>query len=193
MILYVAVVALSLPGAAVMSIAGGFLFGWVISVPATVVAATTGAVIVFEIVRTSFGSEMAKRAGSFTRRLSDGFCSHGFSYLLFLRLVPAFPFFAVNAVAGLCRLPLVTFIAATAIGIIPGAIAFAWIGSGLDSLFDAQAETYRRCVASGGPACSYELELHALVTPDILLAFAGLGVLALLPIGVRYLRHRRTA
>ena len=122
-LLYVAVVALSLPVAGILSIAGGFLFGWAISAPVTVAAAVTGAAAVFQIVKTSFGAALAERAGPMVQRLSRGFAENAFSLLLFLRLTPVFPFWAVNAVAGLCRIPMRTFIAATALGIIPASFA----------------------------------------------------------------------
>ncbi len=101
-LIYVAVVALSLPAAGLLSIVGGFAFGWMLSAPVTVVAATIGAVIVFQVVKTSLGSAIAERAGPFVKKLSSGFAEDAFNYLLFLRLVPAFPFFAVNAVAWPC-------------------------------------------------------------------------------------------
>jgi uncharacterized membrane protein YdjX (TVP38/TMEM64 family) len=113
-LLYIAVVALSIPGAAIMSIAGGFLFGWAVSAPVTVFAAVTGAAAVFQIVKTSLGAALAERAGPFLQRLSRGFAENAFSLLLFLRLTPVFPFWAVNAVAGLSRIPMRTFVIATA-------------------------------------------------------------------------------
>ena len=193
-VLYVAVVALSLPGAAAMSIAGGFLFGWMVSVPVTVIAATIGATIVFQIVKTSLGAALAERAGPMVQRLSQGFAEDAFNYLLFLRLAPVFPFFIVNAVAGLCRVRLNTFILATAIGIVPGSIAFALLGAGLDSTIDAQLAAHQACIAEKGEGnCSFSLEPAALVTPELLAAFAGLGLVALLPIALKYLRTRKNA
>lgn len=188
---YVAIVALSLPGAAVMSIAGGFLFGWMIGAPVVIAAATLGAVIVFEAVKSSLGHVFAERSGPFMRKLSGGFAEDAFSYLLFLRLVPAFPFFAVNAVAGLCKVRLRTFLAATVIGIIPASLAFTWLGTGLDSIIDAQAARYRDCLASGEAECVFDLELGSLLTREIVLAFAALGVVALLPVALKHWRRRR--
>ena len=134
---------------------------------------------------------MAERAGPLVKKLSDGFAADAFNYLLFLRLVPVFPFFMVNAVAGLCRVTLRTFILATAIGIIPGAIAFALLGSGLDGVIDAQAAAYQACLAEKGVEnCSVNLEPGALVTNELLLAFAGLGVIALLPIVFKHWRKK---
>jgi uncharacterized membrane protein YdjX (TVP38/TMEM64 family) len=192
MAVYIVAVALSLPGAAILSIVGGFLFGWALSAPITVVAATAGAIIVFQIVKTSLGAVVAERAGPFAKKLSAGFCKDAFNYLLFLRLVPAFPFFAVNAVAGLCRVKLKTFIAATIIGIIPGTIAFAWLGTGLDSVIDAQAKISHQCVTkSGAENCMHNFEIGALLTPEILIAFAALGVVALIPVALKRWKARK--
>ncbi len=194
MAVYVGVVALSLPGAAVMSVAGGFLFGWQLSVPVTVIAATTGAVIVFHIVKTSFGAVLIERAGSAAQKLAKGFERDSFSYLLFLRLVPAFPFFIVNAVAGLSRVNPWTFTAATAIGIIPASFAFAYLGTGLDSIIDVQTQHYEDCIAAQGAGCRMELDASALLTKEIVIAFIALGFIALIPIGFkRWQRWRRPA
>ncbi len=187
--LYISVVALSLPGAALLSIGGSFAFGWMLSVPASVIAATIGAVIVFQVVKTSLGASLAERAGPMVQKLRDGFARDGFNYLLFLRLTPVFPFFAVNAVAGLCGVSLRTFVLATVIGIIPGSLAFAWLGSGLDSIIATQLDLYNDCVAHRGAAmCSFELSAFSLLTPQLLLGFAALGVVALIPIVLRKLR-----
>ena len=157
MLAYVAVVALSIPVASIMSIAGGFLFGWPLSAPATVIAAVIGATAVFQIVKTSFGAALAARAGPLVQRLSRGFSENAFSLLLFLRLTPVFPFWAVNAVAGLCRIPLRSFLAATVLGIIPASVAFALLGSGLDRVIDAQLAAYRACLAAKGAGSGLQL------------------------------------
>ena len=186
MLLYVAVVALSIPGAAVMSLAGGFLFGWMLSAPATVIAAVAGAAIVFEIVKTSFGAALAQRSGPFLQKLSRGFAENAFSLLLFLRLTPVFPFWAVNAVAGLSRIPLSTFVVATAIGIIPASIAFALIGAGLDDVIDDQLMAHQVCAAQNGAEnCSITLNPAALVSPALLWGLTALGVVALIPVVLR--------
>jgi uncharacterized membrane protein YdjX (TVP38/TMEM64 family) len=143
-------------------------------------------VIVFEIVQTSVGATIAERAGPFVRKLSGGFEKDAFNYLLFLRLVPAFPFFAVNAVAGLSRISLRTFTLATLIGIIPGSYAFAWLGRGLDSVFVAQEAERAACIAAkGAENCPFSLPLSSLVTRELLIAFALLGVVALIPVALK--------
>jgi uncharacterized membrane protein YdjX (TVP38/TMEM64 family) len=184
--LYVATVALSLPGAGVLSVAGGFIFGWVISAPLTVVAATLGALMVFKIVQTSLGAAIAERAGPFVQMLSRGFEDDAFNYLLFLRLVPAFPFFAINAVAGLTRMSLRTFTLATFIGIIPGSYAFAYLGRGLGSVLEAARNAHEACIAKDAAApCPFDISLSALVTPQILWAFCALGVVSLIPVALK--------
>lgn len=184
--LYILVVALSLPGAAALSISGGFLFGWLVSAPVSVIAATIGAVIVFEVVKTSFGELLAERSGPMVKKLSGGFARDAFSYLLFLRLVPAFPFFAVNVVAGLCNVSLRAFALATVIGIIPGAVAFSYLGTGLGSLIDMQTDAYVACVKEKGEAnCTLDLDPSLLVTRELLAAMALLALLALIPMLLR--------
>lgn len=193
MLLYVAVVALSIPGAGIMSIAGGFLFGWAISAPATVIAAVIGAAAVFQIVKTSLGAALAERAGPMVQRLSRGFSENAFSLLLFLRLTPVFPFWAVNAVAGLCRIPLRTFILATALGIIPASFAFALVGSGLDRVIDTQLAAHRSCVAAQGEAnCRLAIEASSLLSPELGLGLTALGLVALIPLGVRMWKGQNT-
>lgn len=189
---YVAVVALSLPVSAALSIAGGFLFGWAVSASVTVAAATAGAAIVFEIVKTSFGSALAERSGPFVDRLQRGFAENAFSLMLFLRLTPVFPFWVVNAVAGLSRIPLRTFLLTTVIGIIPGSIAFALIGAGLDGVIDGQLAAYRVCAAqNGAPNCHLTLSPAALVSPELIWGLSGLGLVALLPLLGRLWKGRR--
>lgn len=191
-LLYVAVVALSIPAAAALSLAGGFLFGWMVSAPVTTLAATAGAAIVFEIVKTSFGAALAERSGPFLTRLSRGFAENAFSLLLFLRLTPVFPFWAVNAVAGLSGIPLGTFVAATLIGIIPGSIAFALIGAGLDTVIDDQALAFRVCAEQNGAEnCHASLSPAALISPELLWGLSALGLVALLPVLLRLRKARR--
>jgi len=182
---YVVAVALSLPGASLLSIAGGFIFGWLISAPVTVVAATLGAIAVFKIVQTSIGASLAARAGPFVKKLSGGFEKDAFNYMLFLRLVPAFPFFAVNAVAGLTHISLRVFAITTFLGIIPGTVAFSFVGRGLGSVLDATRAAHEACVAQNGAACPYVFSISSLVTPQLLWAFAALGAVSLVPVLIK--------
>lgn len=190
--LYVAVVALSLPGGALLTITGGFLFGWLVAGPVTVVAATAGATILFLIARTALGEPLAARAGPWLERLAAGFRQDGLSYLLFLRLVPAFPFWLVNLAPALLGMKLPVFVLGTAVGIVPGTFAFAFLGAGLDSIIVAQQQAYQACVDRGGGAdCSLSLDAGSLLTPELIAAFVALGIVALIPVVVRRLRARR--
>ena len=121
---YVAAVALSLPGGAFLTVVGGFLFGIAVGASAAVIGATIGATLIFLVARTALGEPLLRRAGPRANQLAEGFRKDAFSYLLFLRLVPAFPFFLVNLVAAFAGVRLGPFVAATALGIIPGAVVF---------------------------------------------------------------------
>ena len=191
-LVYVAIVSLSFPVAAPLSIVGGFLLGWITGAIVTIIAATIGAIVVYSIVRTTIGEILLRKLGPAAQRLAKGFNEDAFSYLLFLRLVPAFPFFAVNAAAGLTGVPLRTFALATFIGIIPGTLAFTYLGTGLDSIIDAQKRRYYDCIAAHGKEnCTFTLDAGTLVTTELLIAFAALGVMALIPVVIRRWRARR--
>ena len=194
--IYVVVVALSLPGGAVLTVAGGLLFGWLIGGVVTVVAATLGATAIFLIARSSLGEPLAARAGPWLGRFRSGFQENALSYLLFLRLVPVFPFWVVNLAPALLGVTLRNYIVATALGIIPGTFAFAFAGAGLDSVLAAQREAFQACQAAreaGDPACSFQFDPGTLITPELLIAFAALGVVALIPAIVKKLRKQPTA
>jgi len=188
--LYVAVVALSLPGALFLTVAGGIMFGAILGGMAALVGATVGAVCIFLIARSALGEYLVRRAGPGAAKVAEGFRADAFSYLLFLRLVPIFPFWLVNLVPALAGVGLRTFVAATALGMIPGTFAFTFVGAGLESVVAAQEAAYRACVAAGRPECRLDFNLKSVITPEILAALAALGVLALVPVVVTRLRTR---
>ena len=170
LLIYVAAVAVSFPGASILTIAGGFLFG---AVPGTVlaaIAATTGATLVFLIARTSLGDLLSRRAGPRVQRLRHGFQEEGFSYILFLRLVPLFPFWLVNLAAALFGMRLLPYVIATAIGILPATFVFAYFGRGLGAVLESES----------GPASA-----------ELFVALVLLGLLALAPAAVRRFRRGR--
>jgi uncharacterized membrane protein YdjX (TVP38/TMEM64 family) len=188
-LVYIAVVALSLPGGLVMTLTGGLLFGWRLGTPAAVIAATSGATILFLAVKTSFGESLAAKACPWIGKLQDGFREHALSYLLFLRLVPAFPFCVVNLAPALLGVPLRTFVLGTFLGIIPATTAFTVAGAGLGSVIDAQNRIYKACLAKGPEnpevACSYTIDTTAVVTTELLVGFGLLGGVALIPVVIR--------
>ena len=194
---YIVVVALSLPGGLIMTLSGGLLFGWKLGAPATVVGATVGATIIFLIARSSFGESLAAKAGPSLAKLRDGFKENALSYLLFLRLVPAFPFVVVNLAPALLGVPLRTYVVGTFFGISPGTTAFSVAGSGLGSVVEAQNASYKACLAKS-PAnpdvqCPYTIDTSALVTKELLVAFALLGVVALIPVALKKWSRRHAA
>jgi uncharacterized membrane protein YdjX (TVP38/TMEM64 family) len=169
-LVYVTAVALSFPGASILTIAGGLMFGCVFGTLFALVAATAGATLVFLIARTSVGQVLAERAGPRVQRLRAGFQEEGFSYLLFLRLVPLFPFWLVNLAAALFGVHLLTYVAATALGIVPGTFVLSYFGESLGTAIDGEEP-----FASG----------------KLLLGLALLGLVALVPAGVRRWRRAR--
>jgi uncharacterized membrane protein YdjX (TVP38/TMEM64 family) len=188
--IYIAVVALSVPGAIFLTISGGFLFGAAVGALASIIGATIGATCIFLIAKSAFGEFLVRRAGPLAAKLAEGFRADAFSYLLFLRLVPLFPFFLVNLAPALTGVKLRTFVAATALGIVPGAFAFAFFGAGLDSVIAAQEAAYRACLAAGRQGCRLDFDLHAAFTPQLLAALVALGVVALIPVVVKRVRRR---
>lgn len=191
---YVAVVALSLPGALIMTLTGGLLFGWQLGAPATVIGATLGATALFLVARSSFGEALAERAGPAVANLRAGFQQDALSYMLFLRLVPVFPFVVVNLASAVLGVPLRTYVLGTFLGIIPGTAAYSVAGAGLGSVIDAQNTVYRACLAKGPAnpetACPYSIDTSALVTKELVLAFALLGLVALIPVVLKKWKER---
>src|SRR5262249_21134560 len=126
--------------------------------------------------------------------LRDGFKEDALSYLLFLRLVPAFPFWFVNIAAAVLRVPLKTYVVATFVGIIPATFAFAAAGAGLDSVIAAALAEHSRCVArEGAQACSLGIHARSLVTRELVLALVLLGLVALIPVALRLWRSKHAA
>ena len=188
---YALVVALSLPGGLVLTIFGGFLFGWLIGGIAALVAATTGAFVIFLAARTSLGDMLAAKAGPFLQRLAAGFRRDAVAYMLFLRLVPVFPFWLVNIAPALLGVPFATYALTTVVGIVPGTFAFAFAGAGLDGAVAAQQEAYEACLAAAREACTLTLNKKTLINKHIFIAFGALGFIALLPPLMRRLFARR--
>jgi uncharacterized membrane protein YdjX (TVP38/TMEM64 family) len=187
-VLYLVVVALSIPGALVLTVAGGILFGWFAGALAVIAGATLGATLIFMVARGACGPALLRRRGQRLAKIASGLRADAFSYLLFLRLVPVFPFWLVNLAPALVGVRLGTFVLATAVGIIPGTFAFTLVGAGLDSMVRAQGTVYQACLAAGRSDCRLEFDIDAALTPQVLAALAALGLLALIP---TFIRRRR--
>lgn len=132
--LYVLVTSLSLPGAAVLTLAGGFLFGTLAGTVYVNVGATTGASFAFLSARYLLGKGLQERYQGQLSKFNSEIERSGTSYLLTLRFIPVFPFFLVNFLSGLTTIPLRTFIWTTSLGIIPGTVVYAFAGQQIGSL-----------------------------------------------------------
>jgi uncharacterized membrane protein YdjX (TVP38/TMEM64 family) len=147
-----------------------------------VIGATVGAAVFFLIARSSLGAALRSNGGPAVARMTDGLNANAASYLLFLRLVPAFPFALVNLAAAMVGTPLGTFIWTTLIGILPGSFAFTLTATSLDSVLDQQLVLFEACKAAGNQGCRIQLDLSSLISGKLVLAFAALGLVALIPI-----------
>jgi uncharacterized membrane protein YdjX (TVP38/TMEM64 family) len=159
-IVYALQTALSLPGAAMLTLMGGFLFGSLLGTVYVNIGATSGATLAFLSARYLFRDFVEKKFGERLSSLQIGFSKNPFNYLLALRLIPLFPFFLVNLASGLTRIPLATYVVGTAIGIIPGSFVYSNAGSQLGTINS----------------------LRDIASPHVLGAFVLLGLLSLLPV-----------
>jgi uncharacterized membrane protein YdjX (TVP38/TMEM64 family) len=166
---YVAITAFSLPGAAVASITGGFLFGLPFGTFLNTLAASTGATALFIAVRWGIGDFMLCRLDRLegrSEKIIHRLRSNELSVLLSLRLIPVVPFFVINLLAALVGMKLRNFVIGTVFGILPGAVVFTWVGVGVGEVFDRGAEP----------------DLSLIWAPNIILPLVGLGLLSILPI-----------
>jgi uncharacterized membrane protein YdjX (TVP38/TMEM64 family) len=163
--LYAVATALSLPEGAVLTVAGGLLFGTVLGGTMAVFGATVGALVLFVAARSAFASTMAARGGRRLARIRAELQRNGFSYLLAVRLIPALPFWLVNLAAALADMRLLPFAAATLIGIVPATFVYASIGAGVGGLL----------------AAGRRPDLSVIFSARILVPLVALGLLALLP------------
>jgi len=175
---YFVIVAFSLPGAAVASVTGGFLFGLLAGTVFNVAAASLGAFAIFWAARLGLGRALAARmeaSEGTIKRLKTGLHEHEISVLFLLRLVPAVPFFVANLVPALVGVRFFNYAFTTVLGIIPGAIVFTWIGVGLGEVFDRGESP----------------DLSLLWEPEIIGPILGLCALAALPILIKTIRGRK--
>lgn len=157
---YSLVTGLSLPGATILTLVGGFLFGSLLGTVFVNLGATSGATLAFLTARYLLHDWVERKFGQKLGPIQDGFAKNAFSYLVTLRLVPLFPFFLVNLVSGLTRVRLGTYVIATALGIIPGSFVYAYAGRQLGTINS----------------------LKEIASPNVILAFTLLGLIALVPI-----------
>jgi len=180
MAIYIAVVAFSLPGATIATLAGGFLFGLAMGTFLTVFAATAGATLIFLAARWGLGEKLAARMDASegrVKQLKAGLAENEISVLFLMRLVPAIPFFVANLLPALVGVKLRNFVFTTFFGIIPGTAVYTWVGAGLGEVF-ARGETPN---------------LGIIFEPHILGPILGLSALALLPILLKHFRKTKGA
>ena len=164
-LIYIVATALSIPGALFLTITAGFLFGKYLATVYVVIGATIGASILFIAAKTAIKDFFIKKAGKLMNKISVGFQKNAKCYLLFLRLIPLFPFWLVNIAPALFNIKFRTFLWTTFFGIIPGSFIYAQAGVGLESLLRQE-----------------KFSIDTFITFEIKLALILLGLLMLLPI-----------
>lgn len=184
---YATAVAVSFPGASLLTVAGGLVFGALLGTTLAVIAATVGATILFLAAKTSLGAFLREKVARFAGRFAAGFEENAFSYLFLLRLVPVFPFWLINIAPTLFDVPVRTYVLATALGIIPGTLAYSLVGDGLAATIRELEVQNPGCTAEG----TCRLGIGVLLSPGPLLAMAALCVVALIPLVVKMVRARR--
>ena len=178
--IYVVIVAFSLPGATIATLTGGFLFATFPGALFNVIAATLGAIAIFQAARWGFGEALGRKIESSEgaiKKIKDGIDENQWSMLFLIRLVPAVPFFVANLVPSFLEVPLHRFAISTFLGIIPGAVVYTSVGAGLGEVF-ARGETPN---------------LGIIFEPHILLPILGLCALAALPIVLKALTRKTEA
>ncbi len=180
MAVYIVIVAFSLPGAAVASLTGGFLFGLFPGALFNIGAATIGATLIFMAARMGLGEYLSRKmegSEGVAGKIKRGLDENEVSFLLLMRLVPAFPFFVANLVPALVGTRLTRFVWTTFVGIIPGGVVYTWVGSGLGEVF-ARGESPN---------------LGIIFEPQILLPILALCALSALPVILKLFRKKETA
>ncbi|NNE78955.1 MAG: TVP38/TMEM64 family protein [Silicimonas sp.] len=174
---YVVIVAFSLPGAAIATLTGGFLFATFPGALFNITAATIGATAIFLAARMGFGERLGRKleaSDGAIKKIKDGIDENQWSMLFLIRLVPAVPFFVANLLPSFLEVPLRRFVISTFFGIIPGSVVYTSVGAGLGEVF-ARGETPN---------------LGIIFEPHILLPILGLCALAALPIAIKAVRGK---
>ena len=167
--LYIVQTALSLPGATILTLAGGAIFGSVYGTLWVGIGATAGATLAFLVARFLMRDWIVQKFGTRMAPLDRGLQKDGLSYLLFLRLVPLFPFWLINIASGVTGLPLKTYVVGTAAGILPGTFVFANAGASLATIDS----------------------LGGIASPRVIGSFVLLGLFALIPVVYGKIKKRR--
>ncbi len=175
MAIYAASVAVSVPGSALLTVIGGYLFGWLQGTAYVLIATTLAATAVFVLARSALGNRLRSRAGPSLVRFAESFRANALSYVFVLHLVPIFPTAVVIGIPAACGVRVRTFVVSAVLGLLPGTMLFAHLGSGLGEV-----------LGSGLP-----IHLSSFIRPEILWPLVGLATLALLPVAYRTWRAHR--
>ncbi len=168
-VIYIVVTGLSLPGATILTLAGGFLYKVFFTVIYVNIAATTGAMLAFLFARYIAGQWIQQRYGDKLAKFNEEVDRNGAYYLLTLRFIPIFPFFLINTFAGLTNVPLRTFLWTTSLGIFPGSLVYAYAGQQLGRIKAVQD----------------------IFTGQVLLAFLLLAAFAVLPVIINRIKKTK--
>ncbi len=179
---YSAAIVCAVPGAVVFTMFGGFLFGVLFGALGGILGSTIGGVITVLIGSASIGASLQHAALPRFQRLAEGFRNGAFGYIVLLRLIPVVPYIAINIASGLFRVPLKTFIAATAIGIAPIAFCFGFIGNGLDRGMEKQLSAFRACEAVAAGQCRIEFDPMFFLSREMIVGLTLFAVLISLPL-----------
>ncbi len=187
MFIYIVATAFSFPVAWLLSVSVGLIFGFFIGSFIVLFGATIGATILFLLAKYAFADFFKKRSGDFLTKMAKGFRNGAASYLLFLRLVPIFPFALVNVMPAILNVRLFTFIWTTFVGIIPGVIAYIYAGVGLRSIIKERAIACKNEIAP----CGQVISPSDFITKEMIFAFILLGVVALIPVVLKNLKGKK--
>lgn len=168
LLIFTGLIACAIPSATFMALVGGFLFGNMAILYATL-GTTLGGFILFIAIKSSLGKSLAARSIGWLKKMENGFRENAFHYLIMMRLIPVFPCWISNISAGVMNVPISTFIFATMIGIFPSTVIYVLVGRGLDKFFNLK----------------HPPTLEILLTPSLLLPLIGLTILSLIPIFYR--------
>ena len=169
MLIYAVSVAFSIPGATILTLAGGLVFGTVLGAIYVNVGATSGAIGVFIFARYLLGEKLQEKYAEKLAKFNNEIEINGYSYLLTLRFIPLFPFWMINLFAGLTKIPLRTYVWTTAIGILPGSLVYTYTGNQLNTINS----------------------VSDIFSWNILLAFVLLGLLALIPTILNHIKRKK--
>lgn len=167
--IYIIVVAVNLPGAAVMTLSGAVLFGILPAMLYVNVSATIGGSLAFIVSRKFLGAFFQAKFGQQLKKFNSDIDRYGKNYLLTMRLIPVFPFFFVNIAAGMTKISLMTFVWTTSLGTIPGTFAYVYAGYNISN------------IGSSGDVLS----------PQVIFALVLLGVAAVIPTFISKRKERK--